>query len=190
MYTRIMSGVTDWLLDHSVHTIVGAVVGGIIALGTAVLTRARILRGRVQVGVREGRTCQSPKVFMVSLLCGAMALGCLAWGILDPSTLREQGSAAAWLLLVVGFTLGFLSTGAYAQHVWSWNEWGLTWRGAWRKTAIAWQDIEPAEKSWDGQFLARDAFGHAIRWTTFTLEHQALRAAVDAAIAARRREPA
>ena len=113
-----------------------------------------------------------------------------SWGILHPSTLRDEGSAVAWLLLIVGFTFGFLSSGAYAQHVWNWDAQGLAWRGAWRKVAIAWSDIEPVEKSWDGQFLVRDAHGHAIRWTTFTLKHQALRAAVDAAIAARPREPA
>lgn len=173
----------DSLLDHSVHSIVEWAVGGIIALGTAVLTRALVWRGRVRIGVGEGRTCQSPEVFMVGLLCGTIALACLVWGIVDTSTLEDQGSAVAWLLLIAGFTLGFVATGTYAQHIWMWDAQGLVWRGAWRKTAIRWSDIKPPGKSWDGQFVVRDTHGHAIRWTTYTLEHQALRDAIDAAIA-------
>src|SRR5258706_16043497 len=100
-----MSPLFDSLLDDSVHSIVEWVVGGIIALGTAVLTRALVGRGRVRIGVGEGRTCQSPEGFMVGLLCGTIALACLVWGIVDPSTLSDQGSALALRLLIAGFPL-------------------------------------------------------------------------------------
>src|SRR5258708_34551854 len=105
-----MGRMLDSLFDDSVHSIVEGVVTGVIALGPAVLTRALVGRGRVGIGVGEGRTCQSPEVFMVGLLCGTIALACLVWGIVDPSTLSDQGSAVAWLLLIAGFTLGFVAT--------------------------------------------------------------------------------
>ena len=92
-----MPSFDDWLLDNSVHMVVEWIVGAIIVLGTTALTRSYVRQGRVHIGTNEGRTCQSPQVLVVGLLCGSIALACLVWGIVDPSTLQGPGAALASL---------------------------------------------------------------------------------------------
>ena len=175
-----MAAAPDWLVDNGVHSLVEWAVGAIIAIGTAALTRSLAQRGEIQTTAANGRTRQSPEIYVVGLLCAAVALGCLAWGLLDPASLREPGAAGAWLSLIAGFGLGFGVTSVYAQHRWAWDETGLSWTGAFRKAAIRWLDMKRVGKSWDGQYVVSDARGRAIRWTTYTLNHQALLAAVEA----------
>ncbi|HWA22279.1 MAG TPA: hypothetical protein VG735_07790 [Caulobacterales bacterium] len=177
-----MAAIPDWLLDSGVQSLVEWAVGAIIAIGTAALMRALVQRGEIQTAVESGRTSQSPEIFVVGLLCAAVALGCLAWGVLDLASLREPGAATAWFLLIGGFALGFIVTTIYAQHRWAWDEAGLSWSGAFRKVTIGWADVRRVGKSWDGQYVVRDMRGRAIRWTTYTINHQALRAAVESRV--------
>ena len=169
-----MIGISEWLLDHTVHVVVEWVVTTIVAASAFGLTQSLLRSGAVQISPAIGRTRQSPAVLVVGLLCGVMATICLLWGIFDPSTLLEPGAARAWLLLILGFTLGFAVMTVYAQHRWDWDEKGVRWRGLFRSAAIAWPDLTQYGRSWDGQFVARDRRGHVVRWTTFTLGYQAL----------------
>jgi|SRR5579871_1399013 len=175
-----MGGLADSLLENGVETILDWIVGGIIAISAAALTRSLVRRGQVRITAGEGLTTQSPEVFIVGMLCGLVALSCLIWGLVDPSSLKESGAETAWILLMAGFALGFLITAVYSQHVWRWDAKGLEWRGAFRSTFMAWSDLKGIGKAWDGQFFVRSKSGRTIRWTTYTLEHEALRRAIDA----------
>ena len=177
-----MQGIPSWLLDEGVHQLVEWVIGAIIAVSTAFFTTALARRGAVFATETSGDTRQSPEVFVVGALCAVIALGVLVWGLVDRATIRGQGEATAWASLTAAFTLGFAVMSVYAQHRWWWDETSLSWRGVFRRTTILWSDIRRAGKSWDGQFVARDRRGHAIRWTTFTLHHQAIGKAADAAV--------
>jgi len=177
-----MHGIPDWLLDEGVHQLVEWVTGAIIAISTACFTAALVRRGAVSVSEARGDTRQSPEVLVVGALCAVSALGVLIWGLVDPTTTRVQDEAAAWVSLIGAFTLGFAVMAIYAQHRWWWDETSLNWRGVFRHTTIQWADLSRVAKSWDGQFVARDRPGHAIRWTTYTLRHEAISDAANAAM--------
>ena len=180
-----MAAVSDWLLGEGVHSVVEWAVTTVIAVSGAAYTRTLVCRGSVEIGAHTGRTRQSPEVFVIGLLCGAVAIACLIWGLLDPATLLERGAATAWLILIGSFAHGFIVMTVYAQHRWAWDQDRLTWRGAFRSASIRWAALAYLGKSWDGQFVARDTGGHRVRWTTFTLQHQALHAVAEAALWAR-----
>jgi len=185
-----MDDLWSWALDKgtaaSVKALVKAGVTAAIAGGAFVLTRSLKARGEVRVAEGCGRTRQSPQVFVLGVLCGLVAFACLLWGLLDPASLDEPGAGVAWLLLIVGFTSGFLATAVYAQHRWTWDGERLDWQGAFRRVAIAWRDLEVVGRSWDGQFVARDGSGRTIRWTTYALEHAALNRAAQENLALNR----
>ncbi|MES1197137.1 MAG: hypothetical protein ABUL55_00800 [Pseudomonadota bacterium] len=173
------------LFEAGVQQVVEWVIGGIIAIAAALLTTALVRRGEIAVTATSGRTRQSPEVFVVGLLCAAVAIAAFLWGVLEPSTLRDHGQAMAWAGLLFGFTLGFVVMSIYAQHVWTWDETGLSWRGAFRRTSIRWSELARVGRAWDGQFFARDIHGRTVRWTTYTLQHQALNQAAQAALQAK-----
>ena len=172
------------LFEAGVQQVVEWVIGAIIAVAAALLTSALIRRGEVAVTPTRGRTRQSPEVFVVGLLCAAVAIAAFLWGLLEPATLRDRGDAMAWAGLLIGFTFGFVVMSIYAQHVWTWDENGLNWRGAFRRSSIRWSDLARTGRSWDGQFFARDSHGRAVRWTTYTLQHKALNEVVQQALQA------
>jgi hypothetical protein len=117
-------------------------------------------------------------ILLVGLLCAAMAAACLVLGLLDPESLQERGQFIAWAGLVGGFSLAFLLVLPFSRHAWDWDRKGLSWRGAWRSVSIPWPDITRAGKTWDGQTFVADARGRRICWSSYTLEHEALRDAV------------
>jgi hypothetical protein len=179
-----MQAISSWLLENGVHQLVEWIVGAIIGVATALLTTALVQRGEVIVGRVRGSTRQSPQIFVVGALCAALAIAALIWGVLDPTTVHEPTDATAWACLVGAFALGFIVMSAYARHRWDWDEKGLYWRGAFRRTSILWADLTCVGRSWDGQFVARDRRGRAIRWTTFALEHAAIADAAATALRA------
>jgi hypothetical protein len=118
-------------------------------------------------------------ILLIGLLCAAMAGACLVLGLLNPETLlRDRGEFIAWALLVCGFSLAFLLVLPFTRHAWDWDREGLRWRRAWRSVSMAWGDIVRAGKTWDGQTFVADARGRRISWSTYTLEHEALRDAI------------
>ncbi len=153
---------------------VKAVILGAIAGATFLLTRVAMRHGEVVLNQEAGHTVQSPKLIVVAGLCGACAVAFLAWGILDPGSLQVPGSDGWWLGLVAGFTLGFLALAILSTHRWSWDGERFTWHGAFRSRTILWCDLVSAGPTWEGQFAARDKAGAKIRWSSYTLEHEAL----------------
>jgi hypothetical protein len=115
------------------------------------------------------------------MLCGAAAAAFLVLGLIEPESLREPGAFAAWAGLIGGFSLAFLAILPFTRHTWEWDAAGLRWRGALRSIAIPWADIARVGKSWDGRYFAADKAGRRLYWSTYTLEHEALRRAIQAA---------
>jgi hypothetical protein len=189
-----MSDLSSWLHNAA---LVGAIKGGVklavtgaIAGGTFVLTQAIRRRGEVSTGETGGSTVQSPKILVIGLLCGLLSVAFLIWGLTDPETLAGPGEAMAWVLLVSGFTLGFVVMAVYASHRWEWDTRGLTWHGFFRSAHIPWNELSHAGLSWDGQFVATSTSGRKIRWTNFALEHEAIMRAAQVHLAAQHAGPA
>jgi hypothetical protein len=156
-------------------------VMGALGAGAALFARNWVRRGKVWIGGGAGRTCTSAFVLLVGVLCAATAAACLILGLADPQSLEEPGAFLAWLGLMGGFTLGVLVMAVYARHTWEWGPEGLSWRGLWREVSMPWAEIARVGTSWDGQFYAADKQGRKIRWSTMTLEHEALARAIAAA---------
>ena len=179
-----MDDLFSWAQDKAVVGAIKAVVKlavtGSIAGGTLVLTQAIRRRGDVQTGGVRGSTVQSPKILIVGLVCGLLSAGFLVWGMLEPVSLEGPGEGLAWILLITGFTFGFVVMSIYASHRWDWDERGLRWHGAFRSVDIPWDQLQRAGFSWDGQFVATSTTGRKIRWTNFALEHEAIMHAVQA----------
>ncbi len=154
--------------------IVKAVILGAIAGATLLLTHVATRGGAVVLDEAAGHTVQSPKLIVVAGLCGTCAVAFLVWGILDPGTLQVPGSDGWWLGLVAGFTLGFLALAILSTHRWSWDGERFTWHGAFRNRTLLWRDLASAGPTWEGQYAARDNRGRKIRWSSYTLEHEAL----------------
>ena len=189
-----MSDLLSWVHDEA---LLGAIKGsvklavtGAIAGGTLVLTQALRRRGEGSTDESGGATVQSPKVLVIGLMCGLLSLAFLIWGLVDPETLQGPGEAIAWVLLISGFTLGFVVMAVYASHRWEWDTHGLTWHGFFRSTTIPWSEMTRAGLSWDGQFVATSRTGQKIRWTNFALDHDAIMRAAQAHLAEHRAVPA
>jgi hypothetical protein len=138
-------------------------------------------RGKIWIGSGAGRTCMSPYVLLVGLLCGAAALSCLVLGLLEPESLREPGAFNAWAGLIGGFTLAFLAILPFTRHTWAWDAEGLRWRGLLRSVSIPWTELVRVGKAWGGRCVAVGRTGHRIYWSAYTLEHEALRHAIQRA---------
>lgn len=153
---------------------VKAVILGVIAGATLLLTRAATRHGDIVLSEASGRTVQSPKLIVVAGLCGACAVAFLLWGIFNPSLLAEPGADGWWFGLVAGFALLFLLLAMLSTQRWSWDGERFVWHGAFGTRTILWRDLVSAGPIWEGQFAARDSHGIKIRWSTYTLEHDAL----------------
>jgi hypothetical protein len=168
----------DRLIETAAQFVVEAIVGLALAAGTAVMAASLARRGKVQITTTTGRTCMSPYVLLVGMLCGGAAAAFLVLGLIEPESLREPGAFAAWAGLVGGFSLAFLAILPFTRHTWEWDEAGLRWRGALRGVTIPWADIARVGKSWGGRYFAADKAGRRIYWSTYTLEHEALDEAI------------
>lgn len=166
------------LAQLTIPAIVGAGLMGLLAGGAALLARHWVHRGKVWVEGDRGHTCMSPMVVLVGLLCAAMAVASLILGLLNPESLNERGQLIAWAGLVAGFSLASLLILPNARQAWEWDQQSLRWRGAWRSVSIPWQDIKRAGKTWSGQTFVADAHGKKICWSSYTLQHRALRDAI------------
>ena len=182
-----MDDLWSWVQDEAV---VGAAkaavklgVTGAIAGGTLLLTRAIRRRGEVETDPVRGATVQSPKILIVGLLCGLLSVAFLVWGVVDPVSLEGPGEAMAWIMLITGFTIGFVVMAVFSSHRWSWDDRGLHWQGAFRSAHIPWAQLQKAGFAWDGQFVATSRTGTKIRWTNFALEHEAIMRAAQARLA-------
>jgi hypothetical protein len=176
-----MNAFLERLAEEGAKMILEAIGVGVLTLGAAVFARNLVRRGKVRVGRDSGRTGMSPYVLLVGLLCAVAAAVFLALGLVFPHTWREPGAFNAWLGLVMGFSLGFLAILPFTRHTWEWDEAGLRWHGAWRSASMRWPEIARLGKSSDGQFFAADKTGKRICWSTYTLEHEALRRAIQKA---------
>ena len=168
------SWATDKAVAGTIKAVVKAVIMGGIAGGTLLLTQVAQRRGEVKIADDAGHTMQSPKMLVISVMCGALALAFLIWGFLDPESINEPGNATAWFCLVAGFTLGFLLLAMLSTHRWTWDGDRFEWQRAFSKRSLAWRDLVSAGPTWEGQFAAKDKAGRKIRWSTYTLEHEAL----------------
>jgi hypothetical protein len=173
-----MDSFFDRLIEEGGTAILGLILMGLLTGAAAVFARSWARRGKVWVRGDEGHTCMSPLVLLVGGLCAVVASACLLLGFLDPDSLRDRGQFVAWISLVIGFSVAFVFILPYARHTWDWDRNGLSWRGAWHSVSIPWSDIQSTGKTWDGQTFVADARGARIYWSAYTLEHQALRAAI------------
>lgn len=164
--------------ESGVRIVVGAVLIGLLSLGAAVLARNLTRSGKVWIGPEAGRTCMSPLVLLICLLCAAAAAGFLALGLWDRQTLRDPGQLYPWLGLIGAFAASALALAPFTRHTWKWDATGLRWRGAWRSAALRWPEIVRLGKTWDGRYFAADAAGTRISWSQTTLEHEAVLRAV------------
>jgi hypothetical protein len=176
-----MGTFVERLLQAGAQVVLEALVGAVLTVGAALLARNLARRGRVWVGHGAGRTCMSPYVLLVAVLCGGAAAAFLVLGLIEPESLREPGSFYAWAGLVGGFTLLFAAIVPFTRHTWEWDAAGLRWHGAFRSVSIPWSELARVGKAWHGQFFAADRTGRRFYWSTYTLEHAALRGAIQAA---------
>ncbi len=175
---RVVDDLWTYLSQAFEHAAVkGAVKGvilGAIAGATFLLTRRMTRHGDVALSDAAGHTVQSPKLIVVAGLCGVCAVAFLLWGILDPASLAPPGADGWWFGLVAGFALLFLLLAMLSTQRWSWDSERFVWHGAFGARTILWRDLVSAGPTWEGQFAARDAHGVKIRWSTYTLEYDAL----------------
>ncbi len=173
-----MDGLLRGLGEEGARVLLAAVLVGLLSAGAAVLARSLRRRGKVWIGPGAGRTCQSPFVLLLCLLCAVAAAGCLALGLYNLETLRDPGQLTAWALLTGAFAISALAIAPFTRHVWEWDATGLRWRGAWRSAALRWPDIARLGKTWDARFFAADRAGTRIYWSQHTLEHEELLRAI------------
>jgi len=176
--SHLFSWMPDWLLETASTPSSSQSSASSSLHRTAILTRAWIARGRLHVTAESGRTCLSPEVLLVGVLSGLVAATCFVWGLLEPQTRIDPGQELAWRWLIIGFSLGFLVMAIYARHVWEWDSAGLRWRGALRSEELNWTALARVGRAWDGQFVAADTRGAKIRWSTYTLQREAMEAAI------------
>src|SRR5262245_44768016 len=91
--------------EEGIKVLMAAVLIGLLSIGAALLGRNLKRSGKVWIGQGAGRTCQSPMVLLICLLCAGAAAGCLALGLYDRETLRDPGQLLAWSLLTGAFAL-------------------------------------------------------------------------------------
>jgi hypothetical protein len=176
-----MNTFVERLVEEGAKLLLEAIIVGLLTLIAALIARSLVRRGKVWIGTGAGHTCTSPYVLLVGLLCAAGAAVFLVLGLIYPNTWREPGAFKAWVGLIAVFSLCFMAILPFTRHTWRWDEAGLYWRGAWRSMAMRWPEIARLGKSWDGRFFAADKAGKKIYWSTYTLEHEALRRAIQAA---------
>lgn len=127
-----MNAFLERLAEEGGKLVIEAILVGVLGLGAAILARKLARRGKVWVGKDAGRTCMSPFVLLLSLVCAAGALLFLALGLLYPKMWLEPGALKYWLLLVGCFSGGCLILLPFTRHTWEWDATGLRWHGAWR----------------------------------------------------------
>lgn len=164
--------------EQSIAALVGAILMGVLAGGAALVARNWARRGKVWVKGNEGHTRMSPMIFLVGVLCGAAAAICLVLGHLNPEPLQDRGQFIAWAGLVGGFSLASLLILPNTNQTWDWDQTGLRWQSVWRSVSIPWSDIKHAGKTWSGHTFVADARGTKICWSSYTLQHEALRDAI------------
>jgi hypothetical protein len=164
--------------EEGTQALLEAILMCLLGGGAAVFARNWTRRGKVWTKDDAGHTCMSPLILLIGFLCAAMAAACLVLGLLNPESLRARGDFIAWAGLVTGFSLAFVLILPFSRHTWDWDRDGLRWTGAWRSVSILWQDMKRSGKTWDGQYFVADAEGRKIRWSPYTLEYEALNAAI------------
>jgi hypothetical protein len=173
-----MNTIMERLAEEGAKVVLEGILVGGLTLLAAVLARGLARRGKVWIGVGAGRTCMSPFVLLLGLLCAATAAVILALGLYFREGLREPGQFYAWAGLIGGFSLVALAILPFTRHTWEWDAGGLRWQGAFRSVALRWPEIVRLGKSMNGQFYAADAAGRKITWSEYTLEHEALLRAI------------
>jgi hypothetical protein len=176
-----MNSFIEGLFEAGGKAILEIVFGAVLVAGGAILARIWARRGKVRIESGSGHTCTSPYVLLVAVLCAVAAAAFLALGLVYPEALREPGELKAWAGLIGGFSFLSLVIAPFTYHTWEWNREGLSWRGAWRAVSIPWSKLARVGTSWDGRFFAASKSGKKIYWSTYTLEHEALRRAIETA---------
>jgi hypothetical protein len=169
-----MNAFIERFAEDSAQSVLEVILAGLLTLGAATIVRKLVRRGEVHVAPDAGQTCMSPYVLLVGLLLAVVAVMLFAVGLALRQTLREPGEFNAWVEVVAGFSLGCLVILPFTLHTWQWDVTGLRWQGAQRSTSMRWPDILRLGKSWDGGFFAADKTGRKIRWSAYTVEHEAL----------------
>jgi hypothetical protein len=173
-----MTGFLQHLGKEGARVLLGALLVGLLGIGTTLLARNLTRRGKVWIGARAGRTRMSPLVLLSCLLSAIAAAGFLALGLHDRETLSEPSQLYAWAGLVGALAVGALAIAPFTRHTWEWDATGLRWRGAWRSMALRWPDVVRLGKTWDGRLFAADAADRRIYWSQHTLEHEELLRAI------------
>jgi hypothetical protein len=101
-------------------------------------------------------------------------------GVLSPESFDEPGEHYAWAALIGFLALGLLVMLPCSRYRWEWDHIGLTWRSLRGTRSIRWPNITRVGKSWSGTYFAADKAGMKICWWDVTLEHEALRRAIQA----------
>jgi hypothetical protein len=176
-----MDSFVDGLAEEGAKAILQLILVAALAGGAAIFARNWVRRGKVWVTSDAGHTRMSPFILLVGLLCGAAAAAVLVLGLVYRESLQEPGDFYAWLGLIGGFLFFFVLMLPFTRQTWDWDREGLRWQGAWRTVSMRWPELARLGTSWDGQFYVADKTGRKIRWSTYTLEHEALRRAIETA---------
>ena len=176
-----MDGIVERLAEEGAKIVLEAVVVGLLGLVAAVMARSLARRGKVWIGDNAGRTCMSPFVLLVGLLCALAAVIFVIVGIYFRESLRDPRDFYAWAGLVGGCSLLSLLILPFTRHTWEWDAQGLRWQGTWKRVAMRWPDLERLGKSMNGQLYVVDKAGRKITWSQHTLEHEALLRAIQTA---------
>jgi hypothetical protein len=177
-----MDAILERLAEEGAKVVLEVTLVGALTLVAAILARGLARRGKVWIGAGVGRTCMSPFVLLLGLLCAAVAVVVLAVGLYFRERLSEPGEFYAWMGLIGGFSLGALAILPFTRHTWEWDAAGLRWQGAWRSVSMPWPAIVRVGKSMSGQLYVADAAGRKITWSPqYTLEHEALLRAIQTA---------
>jgi hypothetical protein len=176
-----MDAVLERLAESGAQVLLEAIVVGLMTGVAAAMARSLVRRGKVWIGHGAGRTCMSPYVLLVGLLCAVAAAGFAIVGLAHRESLGEPRQLYAWMGLVGAFSLCALAILPFTRHTWEWDAHGLRWQGAWRGVRLRWPDLVRLGKSMSGQLYVVDVAGREISWSQHTLEHEALMHAVQTA---------
>jgi hypothetical protein len=177
-----MDAILERLAESWAQVLLEAIVVGLMTGVAAVMARSLARRGKVWIGHNAGRTCMSPYVLLVGLLCAVAAAGFAIVGLAHRESLREPSQLYAWMALVGAFALCALAILPFTRHTWEWDANGLRWQGAWRSVRMRWPDLVRLGKSMSGQLYVVDKAGRKISWShQHTLEHEALLRAIQTA---------
>lgn len=158
----------------TIKTVVKGTIMGAIAVATWALTRTALRHGEITLDESQGHTVQSPKLIVIAVLCGICAIAFLLFGILNPASLEPEGAGGGWLALVGSFTCLFVLLAMLSAQRWTWDAERVEWQGTLGKRTILWRELATAGSTSEGQYAARDIHGRKIRWSNYTLEHEAL----------------